>query len=383
MKKLIILFICITLFHGCHSRTDFPRVIYIEKQIKLSDFNLETDSIGLMGSVAYTSYRRDGEDYLAVWNSPAWSVDIYNLDLGHITKRLLVDRQGPDGLSEIDALQFHKDKFYLFNARAKRVLMVASDSSISSLNLRNVSFGDKREPNDVFYSITSEFGSTPIIGDEKIYFPIGTQISFESLEYYKNEVVGVYDLDTKQGEAAFGDWDAAYVQEDDYFGTLGEISLSQIEDGVAVSFPVSPRVSLFDSNGNKQREIWLASADFPKLMKGMSRNDDDPQQELELTISQPWFLKKVYLPSKKALIRLEKKRQDLKKSDNSLNSSIFTDWTILVAKASTNYESIETYSLDSRGLYIPFTIPYKNGLLIKKLQDEKESVFEFVYVEIE
>ncbi len=383
MKKLIILFICIALFQACQSDNDFPEVVYNEKQIQISDFSLETDSIGLIGSVAYTSYRRDGEDYLAVWNSPAWSVDIYNLDQGNFTQRLLIERLGPDGMSDIDALHYDDDKFHLFNGRSRKVLIAKLDSTFSTLNLRNVSFGDKREPNDVFYSITPEFGSVPLLGDNKIYFPIGTQTSFESLEYYQNMVVGIYDLDTKQGESSFGNWDVAYVQKDDYFGTLGEISLSKIEDGIAVSFPVSPRVSLFDSNGKKQREIWLASADFPKLMKGMSRDDDDPQQELELTIIQPWFLKKVYLPSKKALIRLEKKRQNLKKPDNSLNSSIFTDWTILVAKSSTNYDSIDTYSLDSRGLYIPITIPYKNGLLIKKLQDEKENVFEFVYVEIE
>jgi hypothetical protein len=174
-----------------------------------------------------------------------------------------------------------------------------------------------------------------------------------------------------------------YLQKNGYFGSLGEVSLSKFEDGIVISFPISPIVSLYNWYGEKVKDIRMASKAFPNQMEGLSRYNDDLQEERNFLIARPWFLKTFYHAQKKSLVRFEKKEQDLKWPDNSLNSTLFGEWYVHVSKNETSFNCIDQYEISGPEHFLPISFPFKDGILIKKLNDENENLLEFSYLEIQ
>jgi hypothetical protein len=383
MNVIRFILILLIFIAGCKPRIqDFDLCIQ-EKEVELTDFFLRTDSLGVVGAFSFTAFEKDQMEFLAAWNEGLSAIDIYNLDEGGLIDRITVDDEGPKGISNVDALFYAVDIIYLVDAASKKILKVGFDHKIELLNLRNVDFNDSRNHDMVFFSMSPEFGSVPLIHDHLVYFPVGTQTNFESVDYYKEKVVGVYDLKEKQGVISFGNWDKGYLQKNGYFGSLGEISLSRFEDGIAISFPISPVVSLYDWYGEKVKDIWMASQTFPKQMEGLPRYNDDLQRERNFLITRPWFLKTFYHPQKKSLIRFEKKEQHLKRSDQTLNSTLFGDWYLHVFNDDSSFNCIDQYEISGNDTFLPISFPFKDGVLIKKLNDENENQLGFYYLEIQ
>jgi hypothetical protein len=380
IRKVLILLILIA---GCEPKGQDFEICIQEKESQLKDFYLKTDSLGFVGAFSFTAFQKDQMEFLATWNEALSAIDIYNLDEGSIVDRILVDDEGPNGISNVDALFYDSDIVYLMDGASKKILKVGFDRDIQLLNLRNVDFKDSRNPDLVFFSVSPEFGSVPLIHDHLIYFPVGTQTNFESVDYYKENVLGVYNLQEGQGTTSFGDWDKGYLQKKGYFGSLGEVSLSKYEEGIAISFPISPIVSLYNWYGEKVKDIWMASQAFPNQMEGLSRYNDDLQEERNFLIARPWFLKTFYHAQKKSLVRFEKKEQDLKRPDNSLNSTLFGEWYVHVSNNETSFNCIDQYEISGLEHFLPISFPFKDGILIKKLNDENENLLEFSYLEIQ
>jgi hypothetical protein len=385
IDRYMIRFILILLIFiaGCKPRIQDLDICIREKEAHLTDFHLRTDSLGVVGAFSFTAFEKDQMEFLAAWNEGLNAIDIYNLDEGSIIDRIIIDEEGPKGIPNVDALFYQEDIIYLIDAASKRILKVGFDHRIELLNLRNIDFNDSGNPDMVFFSVSPEFGSVPLIHDHLVYFPVGTQTNFESVDYYKENVVGVYDLQESQGILSFGNWDKGYVQKNGYFGSLGEVSLSRFEDGIAISFPISPVVSLYDWHGEKVKDIWMASQTFPKQMEGLPRYNDDLQRERNFLITSPWFLKTFYHAKKKSLIRFEKKEQRLKKPDQTLNSTLFGEWYLHVSNDDSFFVCIDKYDISGNDHFLPISFPFKDGILIKKLNDENESILEFSYLEIQ
>ncbi|MFC0655944.1 DUF4221 family protein [Mongoliitalea lutea] len=352
---------------------------FIDKSVENGHFLLALDTLGNLGSFHYATFSRFDTLHFVTWNESSHSLDFYNLEKGLFSHRIFVESDGPLGLSDIEAMMYGDNSIILFDGNARKALVVGLDGSVKALNFRQMEFYDGRSPLDLYYSFASEFGAKPTWKNGQIYFPITKNVNFESLQYYQNPPVGQYDIQSNSGVRSFGAWDRVYLQKDGYFGFLGEISLSEHSEGVALSFPMSPRVTLFDTEGNFQKELWIATSDFPAMSKGLSRSNDDLQKERNLGIIEPWFLKTMYHPDLNALIRFQKKPQALKKADGTLNTNLFGNWLLLVSKAETNYSVLEVYEIDAKDLFLPISFPYKNGILIKNKTDEEEDKASFTF----
>lgn len=381
MIRIIIGFVF--LFVSCAQKETNYQINYNQKETQLERFELTTDSLGSVVSFIFTHFNKDSNEFLAVWNEPLWSVDVYSLNERIFVNRYNIKKDGPQGIGSVDAITYSDETFYLFDANSKRSLLLHSDSSINLLNLRDMYFFDERESGDVFLSITPEFGSVPVILDEKMFLPIATQAPFESRDYYTNPPVGLFDLKTKQGVKSFGSWGPAYLKSNGYFGVLGEITLSGLSNGLTLSHPVSPEVVLFDPMGVELGKVWLASKDFPSELNGFSRSNSDLQEELDFSITQPWFLKIIFHSNNNSLIRFEKKRQELKKPDNTMNSTLNGGWTLLSYSLDSANSTINLYDLDAKELLLPISFPYKDGLLIKRLNDKDENTISFEFLRLE
>ncbi|MGY6521832.1 MAG: DUF4221 family protein [Mongoliitalea sp.] len=318
--------------------------------------------------------------YLATFNESLYTIDVYNLDQGSLRQRIFLEEDGPLGIPSVESLVYGDGYLYVFDGYSKKALEIGLDGSRKLINFRNVDFKDGRLSTDIFYSFTPEFGSSPIWKEGQFYIPVASDVNYESLAYYQSFPIGQYDMQSNSGVRSFGAWDKVYQQKDGYFGFLGEISLSEHSEGVALSFPMSPRVTLFDTEGNFLKELWIATSDFPVLAKGLSRSNEDLQKEQNLGIVEPWFLKTMYHPQLDAIIRLKKKPQALQKADGTFNTNLFGQWLLLVAKAETDFKTIEIFELDAGNLILPISFPYKNGVLIKNRSEEVENKATFTFI---
>lgn len=369
---------------SCSSKNiEVVDIDFIDKSVAYENFLLEMDTLGNLGSFHYTTFRKLDSLYFVTWNESSNSLDFYNLDRGLFSHRIFIENDGPLGLPDVEAIVYGNNSIILFDGNARKALVVGLDNTLKALNFRRVEFNDGRSPLDLYYSFASEFGAKPIWKNGQIYFPIAKNVNYESLAYYQNSPIGQYDMQSNSGVRSFGAWDKVYKQKDGYFGFLGEISLSEHSEGVALSFPMSPRVTLFDTEGNFLKELWIASKDFPVMAQGLSRSNEDLQKERNLGIMEPWFLKTMHHPELNALIRLQKKPQALKKADGTLNTNLFGDWLLLLSKAETDFNVVEVFEIDAKNLFLPISFPYKNGILIKNKTDEEEDKAFFTFFKLD
>lgn len=377
-RTLLILFFAIS----CKSNTKFELPEYINRDSDLIEITITLDDFGDFTSWVYCQYENKSQSKLAILNNSLHSIDIYDLELLRLEKRLKIEEIGPLGLGEIESLDYENNKLFLFSSVERKILEIDENDIIKSINIRNIDFKDNRSSNDIFFNISPEFSSNPLILDSLIYFPVPNQKDYASEAFYEGNSIGIFDIFKNEGVSAFGKWSPNYFGKNMYFGSLGEISVSKNENGIYLSYPIDPIISHYDRNGEKLSNFYFASLSFPHQQQGLSREENDLQAEDNLMISEPWFLKTIYHPNKKALIRFEKQKQDLTDLDGKLNSKLYGKWDLLVGYENDNFKILQVTKLPEESLFIPISFPYKDGILIKKLNENEENIATFFYIEI-
>lgn len=66
-----------------------------------------------------------------------------------------------------------------------------------------------------------------------------------------------------------------------------------------------------------------------------------------------------------------------------MNSTLFGEWYVHVSNNETSFNCIDQYEISGLEHFLPISFPFKDGILIKKLNDENENLLEFSYLEIQ
>jgi hypothetical protein len=367
---------------SCKSNNKLELPEYIDRDMDSIEITISLDDFGDFTSWVYCQYENKSQSKLAILNNALHSIDIYDLELLTLERRLHIEEIGPLGLSAIESLDYENNKLYLFSSVERKILEIDEHDNVKSINIRNIDFKDRRSSNEIFINISPEFSSNPLVLDSLIYFPVGNQKDYASEAFYVGKSIGIFDIFKNEGVSAFGKWSPNYFGKNMYFGSLGEISVSKNEYGIYLSYPIDPIISHYDRNGGKLVDAYFASSSFPHQQQGLSREENDLQAEDHFMISAPWFLKTIYHPNKKALIRFEKQKQDLTDLDGKLNSKLYGNWNLLVGYEKDNFKLIEVTKLPEKLIFIPISFPYKDGILIKKLDENEENMATFLYIKI-
>lgn len=359
----VVLYLLLGSIFGCSEKSSI-----IHKEIP---FNGEDFKIALNDSSMFEEwiYDVDGER-LAVWNSAIYSVDLYNLSTKRFQKRFQLFDEGPKGIGNVEAILITEKGIVVIDPIQKVQLTINLENNEMT---RIRFFWEKNSPlfEDFNLNIVPEFSSLPNLTDEVAVWPITPKEDFLSKKYYSKKVLLL------NKSKMIGNWPQTY--QNYYYGLLGEPSVSYSDSLIFLSFPVDRNISVFDFEGNKKGSFPLSSPNFKKY-NGMSRSEPDLQEETNLTITKPWFLKTIYGNDK--LIRFEKQAQELKNPDGKLNSKLFGQWKILW-KSLSELDTIYHMDLPKNKLFLPISFPYKGGVLVKNINDETESFADFTYIRLD
>jgi hypothetical protein len=358
-ESVLLLFI----LFSCKQNTT---VTYVSQNYKGEDYRLALNDSSIIEDWIYDVK----QNKLAIWNSSIYSIDIYNLDSRSFENRIFLSEEGPYGIGNVESIAFLDSGITAIDPIKKVRLNISFETNKKEI-IRLVNLENQKTLADYNFNIVHEFSSKPKIDSNHSVWPITPKEDFLSKEYYSHDVLLVDDSKT------VGTWPNSYQKY--YYGLLGEPSLSYSEKLIFLSFPIDERITVFDYQGKEQSGFMLSSSEF-RTFRGMDRQNPDLQKESNMTITETWFLKTIYHENK--LIRFEKEAQDLKDVEGKLNSKLFGKWKIIWKNLSGN-DTIFTMGLPEKELFLPISFPYKNGVLIKKINDENEDFADFVYINLD
>ncbi|MEC7755608.1 MAG: hypothetical protein VYB44_16370 [Bacteroidota bacterium] len=195
----------------------------------------------------------DGNDYLSFINTLNNSIYIYEINAPNNLKKIELSKQGPDGVGGL-SIASHKllssDSIMLFNAMSANLFILDSKGQVifkeSLLDYKTI----KREPNPEPSTLS------PIIFKNNTVFMSG---SFDSyLTDYSSSMTTIsYNLETKELDFIIP---LSEIYNSGYWGEQFKynpsLTYSQKLDKLLVNYPIDPKISIVDFDGNKTDDFY-------------------------------------------------------------------------------------------------------------------------------
>jgi hypothetical protein len=315
-----------------------------------------------------------GRSVYAFFNDNLHAIDVYELDSLKLFERIRLERDGPYGIANPEAILPNKDAWIVFSGEERAWLEVGL-----GIEKKEKVRARKQGGGNLYVSlvVTPEFACKPVLLGNNLVAPIAPNEDFESKAYYKAPNLGIFDVRTGELQKTFSEWPDLF-QKDAYFGGLAEFSVEASVESFFQSFTVTPEVWEYDMDGRKLNSYFLASPSFPERVEGLKRYDNDLQEEANMVIVNPMHLRTVYNPETRQLFRLEKQEQELKNIDGKLNTTIFGPWRLVWMHLDAP-DIIHYFDLPYPAFYITNVFPYKEGIAIKTLENRDEDTLSFIY----
>lgn len=359
MKSLIIILIVVLVgLISCQGVKDIK--LTKEKTIQINDLKIEE------GTLIFSKYVQDNSEYIYTFDYDNNELLIYSIDNQNLFKKVklknMIEGCYIHSMDSIFFTKYEENNIYLMNSKGS-IYDTISLNFENDYNLKCVSYSSPVSPlyfvnNSFIFNITfnippPSFYNYPTIG---------------LLNQSVNNIVhiGYYPEEMQEGKNWMS-FESQYCVDN--------------ESNIIVSFPVSHKISVYNSDGVLRNKVSLPSKYFEEPFKALDINNISRKKSLKYEITRQRYNAIKFDPYRNLYYRVFVHDQKFDNEDGTVNEHNSNPWSLQIIDK--NFTLIDEILFKPKTYYFRHLLILKDGLLLQKFNSDSENSTSFDLYKIE